>query len=295
VFDRITNLLDIQLETYKIYRCYYNNELQIWFPKEIRDDKNVANNRYIVKEITNYFKNPWNVGDVTHFLKSTPYYQKKGYKNFRDKNMCDLYSVLKKYCGNKNIFDIGCGFNVRKIRNITKCNYYTGLDMDINIAKTMSKKTAIHLVDMTKCWFQQINKMNDTIYPNMYDGVLLLNSIHFAYNTIDTLISSINKIAKEKSFIIIKFLNKKLLKQIAHSPIVHNSNFVKLISEDQIKYYYPHCHIKPLVEHIFSCEEIIKRFSRYGWNPQKQFDFLYGKESTWDNYMDCFSILVLQR
>jgi len=77
VFDRISNLLHIKLEKEKIYRCYYNEHLNIWFPKEIREDKKVANNKFIVNEITNYFKHKWSIKDVRWFMGESKYYQKK--------------------------------------------------------------------------------------------------------------------------------------------------------------------------------------------------------------------------
>ena len=45
--------------TNKIYRCYYNYESKEFEPLELRTDKKYPNPRNIVKQITEYHKNPF--------------------------------------------------------------------------------------------------------------------------------------------------------------------------------------------------------------------------------------------
>ena len=294
-FTSIKNLYNLDLNDRKIYRCYYNTYLKIWFPREERTDKVVPNNKYIVSELINYFKYPWNKDDIQTFLTKS-YYHKKSYISFKDVNKCFMNKLLKMYCFKKNVFDIGCGFTFNTIRRKTKCDNYTGIDNNINILDLKLPKVTTHLIDITKDWSDSMNKLNETFNPINYDIILIINSIHFAYENIDLFIQNINKISKTNTKIIIKFLNKTFLKN-SNDIITHNLNFVKMISNNMIRYYYSHCHNQPITEYIFSDNEIIELFCKYSWKLETQFDFVKNcdKVETWDEYMNCFSILIFDR
>ena len=94
----------------KIYRCYYNENLKLWDKFELREDKTVSNNKYIVKQIVNYFENKWSIQDVVHIMNHNQYYQVNNRNFFRDKNKHFLNNILKTHCFKKTVFDIGCGF-----------------------------------------------------------------------------------------------------------------------------------------------------------------------------------------
>ena len=157
-------------------------------------------------------------------------------------------------------------------------------------------KVNTHLVDITKDWFYSMNKLNESFNPINYDIILIINSIHFAYENIDLLIQNINKISKSNTKIIIKFLNKTFFNP-RNDTITHNLNFVKMISNNQIRYYYSHCHNEPITEYVFSDSEIIGLFGKHSWKLEKQYDFVKNcdKVETWEDYMNCFSILIFYR
>jgi len=56
----------------KIYRCHW--VWSKWRPREIRNDKQLANPDEIVNDITAYHKNPWSIDDIQNLLKMRPYY-----------------------------------------------------------------------------------------------------------------------------------------------------------------------------------------------------------------------------
>ena len=225
------------------------------------------------------------------------YYNNSSYNSckFKDHNKNVLYGIIKTYCKDKNIFDVGCGFFINKLSKIISFNFYTGIDCDINVINNNKiKKTTKYLVDMNKSWQTQIQKMNHYL-DKKHDIILIINSIHFAYKCLPNLIFNINKVAKQNSYIIIKFLNKTLINKLDKKIIINNTNFVRLIKENQIKYYYSHCHKTPVLENIFSDNEIIFEFSKNSWTFYKQYNFLKNYNSTWENYLNCFSIIIFKR
>jgi len=272
-----------------VYRCYYNKINQIWYIGEERLDKVLPNNRFIVEEIENYFKHGWTIEDILVFDDIPKYYEQNDF-SFVDRNITYLNRLICKICYKKDILDIGCGFSSNKTKRITGCNKYHGFDCDISM---MENTNEFSLVDINDNWTKYTNKQN--IYLSNIDVVLMLNTIHYCTDH-NKLIQNLSQVCKSGTTIVIKFLNKRLLNKIIsnNNIIASGSNFVKFINETQIKYYYSGRFIKPKIEFVLSDLEIIKLFTKNGWKLQEQQDFLTNTQCIWDNYIDCFSILVLK-
>lgn len=271
-----------------VYRCYYNKINKIWYLGEKRPDKVLPNNKYIVEEIENYFKYEWTIEDILVFDNIPKYYERNDF-SFVDRNITYLNRLICKTCKKKDILDIGCGFSSNKTKRISGCNKYHGFDCDISM---MENTNEFSLVNINDNWTKYTTKQN--IYLGNIDIVLMLNTIHYCSDH-NKLIQNLSQVCKSGTKIVIKFLNKRLLNKIIskNDIIVSGSNFVKFISKNKIKYYYSGRFIKPKIEFVLSDLEIIKLFTENGWKLQEQKDFLTDTQCIWDNYIDCFSILVL--
>ena len=276
-----------------IYRCYYNKHKGIWHPGEERGDKYVPNNKYIVEEITNYCRHRWGIEDIRQ-LERIPRYYELDNITFRDRNKPILYNVLSRYCVGKSVLDVGCGYTSGKTKRITRCKRYLGLDCDISMGEQIMEEE-FGVVDINRNWDDQLSRQNISIWD--IDVILMINTIQYCTD-IDELITNLSRVSKKNAVLIIKFLNNDLLKKIIPNEggtIVCGANFVKLISTNTIKYYYSGRFLEPRTETVFSGEWLIELLCKHGWGLETQTDFLKNAEPTWDNYIECFSLLVLRR
>jgi len=87
--------------------------------------------------------------------------------------------------------------------------------------------------------------------------------------------------------------------------ISHNSSFVRIHTyntlektlfepELYLKIYYEWCHNKPIIEKVYSKDELETIFNKYGWHIETYHNSSInsGYLSDWDLYFKCFSVLV---
>lgn len=299
----ITIVNKVSLKNNMIYRCYPigNN---IWEARDERIEKKKPNSLSIIQEIVYYYNLDWSFSDIKPYLVN--YY----HIDHRIKNMWKtkintqfLFSIIENYSKQKSILDLGCGYISEKIIKLSKCSEYVGVDIDFNLINKKDSKLNryYYTLDFSKEWKPQIELFNyDDFTCKTYDIILSLISIHNAYNNIHIMLKNINSVSKKGTLVIIHFLELEKLNSVftLHSNYISNgSNYVNKIDNNTIKYYYSHCHTTPIVETVFSLEEIEKHFKLYGWSI-----FLYNsnfnkanKTFPWDMYLNCFSTICFQK
>jgi len=260
-----------------------------------RTDKTVPNNKLIIKHIVNYFENPWDISDVTSILEHNQHVPLNNRLFFINNNKKLINTILKQYCLDKTVFDIGCGFVSDKLITLTKCSNYTGIDINTKIKINGVNKTQkkLHIININGCWETQLNKMNEDFYPINYDVILIINTIHLCYKNIGQLFINIKKIKKQNTIIIVKFLNRDLLDHFGKL-VTYDTNFVKRLPNNMIKYYYSHVHNVPQTEYVFSEKEITDIFYTYLFEVKDVFHFYKKNDISWENYLNCFSVLVFR-
>ena len=293
LYDKQHNIYDHssnKLINNKIYRCYYDNE---WVPREIRYDKFIPNDDTICKFIVKSHKLLWWIKDIKLI---NSYYQKH-----YNKNKCNYNLSIN--LNNKSVLDLGCGYS----------NKYVGIDIDPKVLNH-KKKGEIYICDLTKKWDleAQIKEYKNIYYylPNItdftnkynnynFEVILSINSIHYLLNSNnDILFYNINKYTKKNSLFIIKFLDKDLLDMLLkkNKYISNGSSFVRSYDESKIKIYYDWVHTKPMIETLYSKNDLETIFNKYGWKLKEYNKMeLNNTMSDWDNYFKCFSTLIFLR
>ena len=288
LYDKQNNVYECietnKLINNKIYRCYYNN---VWQPKEIRYDKFVPNDDKICKFIEKSHKLPWNINDIKLI---NSYYQKP-FNNYKQKSINNV---------NKNVLDLGCGYSKK----------YIGIDIDPKILNH-NTSNEIYICDLTKNWNmeEQIEEFNNAYHylPNIndfnkkynnytFDCIISSNSIHYLLNSChDILFKNINKYTHKNSLFSIKFLNKELIDSILNenSYISKGSSFVRKYDNSKIKIYYDTTHNEPIIEDVYSKNDLETIFNKYGWKLKNYSKSELNKTMTdWENYFKCFSKLI---
>ena len=288
LFDYHHNLYEFktnkELINNTIYRCYYNNG---WEPREIRYDKFIPNDERICKFIEQSHKLPWNISNI------------KLVKNYYQKSFINNKKIsLKNF--NKKVLDLGCGYSKK----------YVGIDIDPKVLNH-PKSGDIYICDLTKEWIleRQIKEYNNIYYylPNIndfrkkynnykFEVILSNNSIHYLLNSNhDMLFNNINKYTQKNSLFIIKFLDKDLLDIILNKTnyISNGSSFVRRCDYSKIKIYYNWVHTKPMIETMYSKNDLETIFNKYGWKLKEYNKTELNNNITdWDNYFRCFSTIT---
>ena len=284
VYDHISKN---KLINNSIYRCYYDDG---WQAKEIRYDKFIPNDNSICKFIDKCQQNYWCIKDVKLI---NSYYQKLYINNRCNYNLSiDL--------NNKSVLDLGCGYSTK----------YVGIDLDPKVL-IHKKKGEIYICDLTKKWdleeqlkiynnvyyyLPNINDFNQKYNNNKFEVLLSINSIHYFLNSNhDILFYNINKYTKTDSLFIVKFLDKDLLDILLKKKvyICNSSSFVRRYNNSKIKIYYNWVHIKPMIEQIYSKNDLETIFNKYGWKLKKyDKNELNNTITDWENYFKCFSTLT---
>ena len=289
-----------------IYRCYYNYINKNWIPKELRPEKKNANPFNVVNELNNYFEHPWdsNIALIKSFC-NTNYYQhyNNSSKSFKS-SFNEVDKLLKQYNKkNCNVLDIGCGFKCLKYKSLIKNSNYYGIDKDSKLNPFYSNKYIdnfnFHLLDFSKDWNKQIELLNyKQLNSTSFDVFLIINSIHNCYKTINKFIDELTRRANKKCICIIRFLDIDKLKKSLNNKkyLTKESNYVRLINDNEIKYYHSNYHSEPIIEYVFKKEELLKPFQESSWNfiTCIEHDIDINRDEEWENYLDSFSTIVLE-
>jgi SAM-dependent methyltransferase len=274
----------------KVYRCYHGKAS--WQPLEMRDDKLKPNNASIVNEILAYFKNKWTFAELRPYY-SQLYYQESGVFPYK-KSIEDITTYFHYFKTGGRTLDIGCGFKTRKYMAIIQTKDYIGVDIDYSLIQLVKKKDQVgnyYTMDWSR---QEMDFFGQGPISGTFDNLLCINSMAAINGG-----NSINKLTRTGCIFIIRFLDNDLLQKILPddaSFIADKENFVRYYGagRKRIKYYYSHCHTKPLIENIVNKDNIMTLLD-HKWKIKK---YSYAADvvgGTWENYLKCFSVLVLER
>ena len=248
-----------------------------------RMDKKTANPSKIVDLILHQHNNPINFNKIVSIFKNTKLY----YQNFIKIEKPKTEVFISKYSNSNRIIDIGCGFKCQKNSKLMKSKYYLGVDIDSKI-----EYEKMILLNLEYNWHEQLKLLNNDIPWHSFDNILMINSIQNIYKNQDHCIQNINKLARRGCIMIIKFLDWDLLKLINKDIIKHKTNFVRIIDEKKIKYYYSNVHVKPKEEHVYSSNDIKSMFK--SWKVIFDSVKILDTDDDWIRYKSCFRYMCLQ-
>lgn len=246
--DVIENiLLSLNLEYRKgVWRCYWNDELESWIPKEHRPEKKQANPRKIFKTLTETHNHPITLEELTLISnKDPPYYtlrdkmhklkpptikfletqkisQNKFVKNIIEEGLMKTYTFGNMTTTNvpKKWIDLGFGNTSRKKDNIwslfpteTKWN---GIDLDpmaVWTAQRFYPKGKWVYGDFCSHYgYKDDSQLSVNFTP--YNGIITINSAHFAAGSEKqwaNFRSQIDNMSSNKAYWIMVFLDADLL------------------------------------------------------------------------------------
>jgi len=286
------------LKPNKIYRCYYDTINKCWNPIELRFDKFKPNTRKLCNYIQKCHMYPWSIVDT---LEMIPYYQ-KSVCNIQRKNKFDRDISFTNYIIGPKVLDLGCGFSKKYIGididpKVDKNNHYTG---------DLSKfdDTSVTIKNIYR-YFNNILDFKEKYSTTQFETVISINSIHYFIN--NAFLTTLNNYTKKGTKFIVKFLNSELFLTLLYGRnyISHNSSYVRIHTYNTldktlfepdlyIKIYYEWCHNKPIIEKVYSKDELEIIFKKYGWHIEtySNSSINTGYLSDWDLYIKCFSVLV---
>ena len=301
----------------KIFRCYWEDGK--WIPREERIDKSKPNPDNIVKELTYYHNNPWNINDIIKYLNETNsfqlYYQISLYNNINFKKFSKLNktifnNILKNnyYNERHRYLDLGSGYcnNILwKKENINIDGIEIDLSVLCNVNLGINKN--IYIGDMCKKWNTKINIISDYYKDNQilklekkYNTIISNFSIHNIFKTSNgfyNFMKQLNIVSNEKSKLYISIIDLpdcedihledgSYIKHIKNE--INYCNELKSVIKCWYKTYYSFRHIKPIKEPKIDLIEFIKLMSKYGWKFNKEFTYNqpFKLKGNWLNLMN---------
>lgn len=276
-----------------IYRCYWLNNK--WKAKDLRFDKLYPNPSYLVDELENLHQNYWTANSLKKYFNENLYYT-------FDENIFIEDLVIKKILDNKkniinritniitfedkNIIDIGCGKGIF-LDSIKNHYSYLGIDID---------PCCITLAE-----FKYKSKKNTFIWQNFvnlelgcdYNIFLLINTIHFFINDLDSFFQKINKLLLPQCQIIILFIDyDKILEDFNYN----DELIIKKINNELFFFKYPWIN-KSFEEKIISGNVILQYIKKYV--PNYQIKFLDIPINNDDNnvikFWNMHSLLIIEK
>jgi len=277
-----------------VYRCYPGSMSVpgLWEPREIREEKLKPNNASIVSIILSYFKNKWTFAELRPYY-SQLYYQQHGVFPYK-KYIEDITHYFHYFKTGGRTLDIGCGFKTRKYMEKISTKEYIGIDIDYALIQYVKQKDTCGNY-YTMDWSRPKNTLfGDKPLSGYFDNLLCINSMASVNDG-----EAINKLTRAGCIFIIRFLDNDLLQKILPddaSFIADKENFVRYYGagRKRIKYYHSHCHTKPLIENSVNKADIMTLLD-HKWKIKK---YSYAADivgGTWENYLKCFSVLVIER
>jgi SAM-dependent methyltransferase len=264
----------------QIYRCKFDEDLDMFVPLKPRLDKAQPNNDNIIEFITSYHTNShfnrWKPSDVTKYLNDKDLY----YPLIKHDNKMDVY--LKKYLDLRRLFvnklvknltkptdlilDIGCG-NGSVLKQNIKYKKYIGIDKDygclVRCENNIKKGSDLLL------WGDIIEEkwgyFDDILYKYSYDLILMMNIVHLFDEKYDNLINNLNKITKSGTKLLILTLDESKLIDINYKNqliIKHNSNNLYDFTYKWIN--------KEFTEKIINSDTVKKILEDNGWNLMEE-------------------------
>ena len=278
------NVKNINIFDDKIYRCYFNG---LWEPRELRQDKNYPNSRKVIENIINYHEGHWDYEYVQNLYDryfkvniNNYYYGKNKRCNF--KHLIPKYhKTINKYLtNNKSIIDLCCGYSGYFYRSKLKIKKYIGFDINMKVKE--------HLFNINTNW----NSLYNLFYGKnleKYDIILCNNAIQNVSN-LEHFCRNINEISYKGTRLIIRFLDWDLMKKMNEAS--YNENYVRIIDNKKIKYYYGHSHNESIIEQVYSLNDILESLKNE-WNLEFINEYKQdNKHCDFQKYLYFFKIAV---
>tara|TARA_E500000178_G_C17031229_1_gene760675 strand:+ start:1328 stop:4195 length:2868 start_codon:yes stop_codon:yes gene_type:complete len=268
----------------KIYRCYYGD---IWEPRDLREDKNYPNSREVIENIINYSEGIWDYEYVQNlydkYFKSNAnnyYYGKHKICTFRHL-IPKYHRVINKYLSrNKSVIDLCCGYSGYFYRSKMKIKDYIGFDINTNVNEL--------LFNINANW----NSLYRLFYGKnleKYDVILCNNAIQNSHD-LEHFSNNVDTISHVGSRLIIRFLDWDSMQTMNEAS--YNENYVRIINENKIKYYYSHCHNEPIIEKVYSSNDIIESLKNE-WTLESISEYKEdNKHCDFQKYLHFFKIAI---
>lgn len=259
----MTNVDDTQLLNFDnkphIFRCYWNDNAQMWIPKEIRFDKVKPNNINIINELESLHKNYWTASQLSN---SSQYYyddtvnkldinyihylqtQRAIYKNV-------LLNVILKF---NTILDIGCGKGyLLKVLGHSNPNKNITL-VDINPANIFVLQNKYDKKYKFIC--SDMNLHSTFLNMESYEMIIFNNSLHYM-NDVDDFLDNIN----QSLCIYIHFIDADLINDNFE---YNNIKITKLKQKSLFEFSYPWKKNK-FCENLLSFTELHNKMEKHNW------------------------------
>ena len=187
IYNNILNLSNEYIKN-KIYRCYpiINNNKLYFIPKEIRIDKKIPNDNYIIEQIINIYNFDWinfNFEIKNNIICNKLINIFKNHTKILNNMINDINPKL-----NSNWLDLGCGkCKLYKYINKYYPKKYLGIDCDTNIlTKSIDLKNLIFDIypcDLSDKWDKQ-NLWNNFNWNIKYNYIIANFSLMYYCNDI---------------------------------------------------------------------------------------------------------------
>ncbi len=257
IINNVSNNQLLESDNSHIFRCYWDDETQLWVPREIRLDKIKPNNINIVNELESLHKDYWLASDLsTYYYDDTINKLDTNYisylQNQRTTYKSIILNVISKY---DNIIDIGCGkgylLQVLKNKNITL--------VDINPSNIFILQNKYE--DKYNYICSDMNQYSKYL-NGKYDMIIFNNSLHYM-NDMDDFLENINGMR-----IYIHFIDSDLI----------NGNFeyndIKIIQMEGSLYEFSYPWKKnKFYENLLSFTKLNKKMEEHNWKLTNTFEY----------------------
>ena len=122
-----------------------------------------------------------------------------------------------------------------------------------------------------------------------YDVILCNNAIQNSHD-LEHFSNNVDTISHVGSRLIIRFLDWDSMQTMNEAS--YNENYVRIINENKIKYYYSHCHNEPIIEKVYSSNDIIESLKNE-WTLESISEYKEdNKHCDFQKYLHFFKIAI---
>ncbi len=312
IINNIVNKNGYDINNGEIWRCEMDNSFEtneLWIPKDLRKDKKIPNQKWIVDMLDNLHKNYWSATNLIPFIK--PYYYDHVHKKLDNETI--NYLNLQKSIFESNIrlilsdnirsvFDIGCGKGklveiIKKYSMEGRVNfkdmYIVGIDIDANnivIARQKYKydNCGFYLASMNMDDNQNNVYHNWLDHDTKYDLIVLNNTIQNSDN-LEKFISNVSNLINENGYIYIHFIDYSDIINATINDIIS----VECINDRLFKFRYPWTNVQ-LEEKLVYGKELEDTLVKYGYTKVCLHNNDYDCPVKFKEFQKCNKFIVYQ-
>ena len=227
-----------------IWRCYYNQELGLWQPQELRPDKKRANPYHVFLQLTRDQQRQWTPDEISQI---NYWNQIITNRTNRNKSLTETNQVLNLGCGLNKNGSINCDID---LATLDKNDIWINLDLPWLVSEQVKYFGKIwHRINLLE--LAPINKVFKQINMNF-----CLNQLKT-----DRWITEINQRSSSGTQLNITFLDSDLL---PNNRIDNSFGFIhKLDSSVKVMFY--HRHNTPIEENPVSKSSLISKLLKNRW------------------------------